>query len=61
MDNKDKIIELLRQELSTMKACFSETVARLEACFSEKCSSFASMLGRKISSFRGGVNSDSRT
>ena len=35
MDNKDKIIELLRQELSTMEAYFSETVARLEACFSE--------------------------
>ena len=35
MDNKDKVIELLRQELSTMKACFSETVARLEASFSK--------------------------
>ena len=35
MDNKYKIIELLRQELSTMEAYFSETVARLEACFSE--------------------------
>ena len=30
MDNKDKIIELLRQELSTMKTCFSETVALLD-------------------------------
>ena len=36
MDSKDKIIELLRQELSTMKACFSENVARLEACLDEK-------------------------
>ena len=35
MDNKDKIIELLRQELSTMKACFSENEARLEACLDE--------------------------
>ena len=35
MDNKDKIIELLRQELSTMEAYFSETVARLQASFCE--------------------------
>ena len=35
MENKDKIIELLRQELSTMEAYFSETVARLEASFSK--------------------------
>jgi len=29
MDNEDKIIQLLREELSTMESCFSETVARL--------------------------------
>ena len=36
MDNKDKIIELLREKLSTMESCFSETVARLQACLEEK-------------------------
>ena len=36
MDNKDKIIALLREELSTMESCFSETVARLQACLEEK-------------------------
>ena len=36
MENKDKIIELLRQELSTIKAGFSENEARLQACLDEK-------------------------
>jgi hypothetical protein len=47
MDNKDKIIELLREELSTMESCFSETVARLEAYFSETVARLQACLEEK--------------